>query len=54
MQPSRRSGVIAFTVTAFVCDAAVQLNQITSQKIVLEISSDCTQPDQFHLLTAMF
>jgi len=32
--------VIAFTVTALLIDAAIQLNQITSQKIIFDLSTD--------------
>lgn len=46
--------VIAFTVTALLIDAAVQLNQITSQKIVLGISTEARSRINSIYLTAMF
>lgn len=48
------ASVIAFAVTAFLIDAAVQLNQITGQKIVFELSSEARSRLNSVYLTAMF
>ncbi len=46
--------VIAFVVTALLIDAAVQLNQITSQKIIFDISDEARGRINSIYLTSMF
>lgn len=46
--------VIAFVLTALLLDAAVQLNQITSQKIIFEISEEARSRINSIYLTTMF
>ncbi|MGI8957184.1 MAG: MFS transporter [Chthoniobacterales bacterium] len=46
--------VIAFVVTALLIDAAVQLNQITSQKIIFDISEEARGRINSIYLTSMF
>lgn len=46
--------VIAFTVTGFLIDAAVQLNQITGQKIIFDISQEARSRVNSIYLTSMF
>ncbi len=46
--------VLAFAATAFLIDAAVQLNQITGQKIIFEISRDARSRVNSIYLTSMF
>ncbi len=46
--------VIAFVVTALLIDAAVQLNQITSQKIIFDISEEARARINSIYLTSMF
>lgn len=46
--------VVAFVVTALLIDAAVQLNQITSQKIIFAISEDARSRINSIYLTSMF
>ncbi len=48
------ASAIAFAVTAFLIDAAVQLNQITGQKIVFDLSSEARSRLNSIYLTAMF
>lgn len=46
--------VIAFAATGFVIDAAVQLNQITGQKIIFDISQEARSRVNSIYLTSMF
>ena len=46
--------VLAFAVTAFLIDAAVQLNQITGQKIIFEISEEARGRVNSIYMTSMF
>lgn len=46
--------LIAFAATAFLIDAAVQLNQITGQKIIFDISSEARSRVNSIYLTTMF
>jgi predicted MFS family arabinose efflux permease len=46
--------VIAFAVTAFLIDAAVQLNQVTGQKIIFEISADARSRINAIYMTSIF
>ena len=46
--------VIAFAVTAVLIDAAVQLNQITGQKIIFALSKDARSRINSAYMTAMF
>lgn len=46
--------VIAFAMTAFLIDAAVQLNQVTGQKIVFGLSSDARSRINSIYLTSIF
>lgn len=46
--------VLAFAVTAFLIDAAVQLNQITGQKIIFEISEEARARVNSIYMTSMF
>lgn len=46
--------VIAFAATGFLIDAAVQLNQITGQKIIFEISQEARSRVNSIYLTSMF
>ncbi|MGI8438525.1 MAG: MFS transporter [Chthoniobacterales bacterium] len=46
--------VIAFAATAFFIDAAVQLNHITGQKIIFEISSDARSRVNAIYMTSIF
>ncbi len=46
--------VVAFAATAFFIDAAVQLNQITGQKIVFEISQEARSRVNSIYMTSMF
>lgn len=48
------ASVTAFVTTAFVIDAAVQLNQITGQKIIFEISQEARSRVNSIYLTSMF
>ena len=46
--------IIAFVITAIVIDAAVQLNQITGQKIIFALSSEARARVNAAYMTAMF
>ena len=46
--------VVAFAATAFLIDAATQLNQITGQKIIFEISDNARSRVNSIYLTSMF
>ncbi|MGI8890239.1 MAG: MFS transporter [Chthoniobacterales bacterium] len=46
--------MVAFVVTALLIDAAIQLNQITSQKIIFEISDEARSRVNSIYLTTMF
>jgi predicted MFS family arabinose efflux permease len=46
--------VIAFAATGFLIDAAVQLNQITGQKIIFDISQEARSRVNSIYLTSMF
>jgi predicted MFS family arabinose efflux permease len=46
--------VIAFGLTAFLIDAAVQLNQVTGQKIIFEISREARSRINSIYMTLMF
>ncbi len=48
------SSLVAFVLTALLIDAAVQLNQVTSQKIIFEISTDARSRINSIYLTSMF